>query len=102
MATHSNFCLENPMDRGAWQAKVLGVTEESDTTERSTLSLRAIQDLSDPRNAHHVAVSYEEATLSLTEIHEWKFPPLEFQASSELEEPPVNKYANDAELVSSR
>ena len=25
-------CLENPMDRGAWQATVHGVTEESDTT----------------------------------------------------------------------
>ena len=26
-------CLENPMDRGAWQARVHGVTKESDTTE---------------------------------------------------------------------
>ena len=26
-------CLENPMGRGAWQATVHGVTEESDTTE---------------------------------------------------------------------
>ena len=26
-------CLENPMDRGAWQATVHGVTKESDTTE---------------------------------------------------------------------
>ena len=25
-------CLENPMDRGAWQATVHGVTEEMDTT----------------------------------------------------------------------
>ena len=28
MATHSSiFCLENPMDRGAWQATVHGVAE---------------------------------------------------------------------------
>ena len=26
-------CLENPMDRGAWQATVHGVTKESDATE---------------------------------------------------------------------
>ena len=26
-------CLGNPMDRGAWQATVHGVTEELDTTE---------------------------------------------------------------------
>ena len=25
-------CLENPMDRGAWQATVLGVIKESDMT----------------------------------------------------------------------
>ena len=25
-------CLENPMDRGAWWATVLGITKESDTT----------------------------------------------------------------------
>ena len=26
------FCLENPMDRGAWQATVQGVAKESDMT----------------------------------------------------------------------
>ena len=26
------FCLENPMDRGAWKAKDHGLAEESDTT----------------------------------------------------------------------
>ena len=26
-------CLGNPMDKGAWQATVYGVTKESDTTE---------------------------------------------------------------------
>ena len=26
-------CLENPVDRGDWQATVYGVTKESDTTE---------------------------------------------------------------------
>ena len=28
-------CLGNPMDRGAWQATVLGVIKELDTTESS-------------------------------------------------------------------
>ena len=28
------YCLENPMDRGAWWAVVHGVTKESDTTWR--------------------------------------------------------------------
>ena len=27
-------CLENPMDRGAWEATVHGVAKESDTTDR--------------------------------------------------------------------
>ena len=27
-----DFCLENPMDRGAWQAIVHGVAKESDMT----------------------------------------------------------------------
>jgi len=26
------FCLENPMNRGAWQATIHGVAKESDTT----------------------------------------------------------------------
>ena len=26
------FCLENPMDRGAWHAIVSGIAKESDTT----------------------------------------------------------------------
>ena len=38
-------CLENPMDRGAWQATVHSVTQESDTTERLTLSLFLCQAL---------------------------------------------------------
>ena len=30
------FCLENSMDRGAWQATVHGVAKESDTTEATS------------------------------------------------------------------
>ena len=29
-------CLGNPMDRGAWQATILGVTKESDMTQQQT------------------------------------------------------------------
>ena len=32
-------CLENPMDRGAWQATVHGVSKESDMTERWNIAL---------------------------------------------------------------
>ena len=35
MATHSFFCLENPMDRGAWWA-IVHVVTELDTTEQIT------------------------------------------------------------------
>ena len=31
-------CLENPVDRGAWQAPALGVAKESDTTKRLSRS----------------------------------------------------------------
>ena len=34
MATHSSTWLENPMDRGAWQATVHGRHKELDTTEQ--------------------------------------------------------------------
>ena len=30
MATHSYFCLENPMDRGAWWASIHEGAKESD------------------------------------------------------------------------
>ena len=39
-----DYCLETPMDRGAWQATGHGVAE-SDTTERTSLSVY-IRDLS--------------------------------------------------------
>ena len=32
MATHSNNCLENPMERGAWWATVHGVEKQLETT----------------------------------------------------------------------
>ena len=36
-ATYSSYsCLENFMERGAWQATVHGVAKESDTTEQLT------------------------------------------------------------------
>ena len=34
-------CLENPMDRGAWQATVYGVAKELDTTERLNTNFAA-------------------------------------------------------------
>ena len=32
-------CLGNPMDRGAWQATVHGISKESDTTEHADIIL---------------------------------------------------------------
>ena len=31
-------CLENPMERGTWQATVHGVAKESDTTEHAHMA----------------------------------------------------------------
>ena len=36
-------CLENPMDRGGWQATVHGVAKESDRTERLNNNGKAMQ-----------------------------------------------------------
>ena len=33
-------CLENPMDRGAWQATVHRITKESDTTEQLHMDIQ--------------------------------------------------------------
>ena len=33
---HQYSCLENPMDRGAWQATVHGITENQNMTEQLT------------------------------------------------------------------
>ena len=43
--------LGNPMDRGAWQATVYGVTKESDMTER--LSMRACYKGNDNKSLHY-------------------------------------------------
>ena len=46
MAAHSTSCLENPMDRGAWQATAHGVThKESDTAEATEHSIIAVTHL---------------------------------------------------------
>ena len=46
MATHSTSCLENPVDRGAWQATAHGVThKESDMTEAAEHSIIAVTHL---------------------------------------------------------
>ena len=36
-------CLENSMDRGVWQATILGITKESDMTEQLKLHFGAFQ-----------------------------------------------------------
>ena len=46
MATHSSICLENSMDRGAWQGMVHRVTKELDTTERLTQWHQSVKDKS--------------------------------------------------------
>ena len=39
------LCLENPTDRGAWQASVQSVAKESDTTEHKYQWTRTCQKL---------------------------------------------------------
>ena len=41
-------CLENAMDRGAWQAAVHGVTKESDTTDQLNNSNKTILTVGEP------------------------------------------------------
>ena len=36
------FCLENPMDRGAWQATVHGVTKETVTKQQHSIFIHTI------------------------------------------------------------
>ena len=43
MAPFQYSCLENPMDRGAWEAAVRGVAEESDWTEHACTHARRFQ-----------------------------------------------------------
>ena len=44
MATHSSiFAWKNPMDRGAWQTTVRGVTKESDRTQLLNNNLLSTQ-----------------------------------------------------------
>ena len=47
-------CLENPMDRGAWQATVHGVAKESDMTEQLHFTSLLIE----PSNLMMVSQSY--------------------------------------------
>ena len=49
MATHSSICLENSMDRGAWQCMVHRVTKKLDTTERLTQWHQTVKDKSQTR-----------------------------------------------------
>ena len=39
MATHSSICLEDRMDRGAWQATVHRAAKELDTNEQLNTAL---------------------------------------------------------------
>ena len=46
-------CLENPIDRGAWQAIVHGVAKESDTTE---VTWHSIGNRSQPEKATYCMI----------------------------------------------
>ena len=45
MATHSQYsCLENPMDRGAWQTMVHGVTKSHYSATKQLVNLMQLYD----------------------------------------------------------
>ena len=56
-------CLENSMDRGAWQAIVHGVTKESDMTEHLTYT--HIYALSLPNTRHDSTAQTQTQVLPL-------------------------------------
>ena len=71
-------CLENPLDRGAWQATVHGVSKSRTQLSSHTCTHECTLDLSEtisfrpPLRVYHVIIALSKKSLSLTPFRNLK------------------------------
>ena len=74
MATHSNSCLENPRDGGAWWAAVYGVAQSRTRLERLSSSRDLFKKIRDTKGTFHAKMGSikDRNVIDLTEAEDMK------------------------------